>query len=73
MPKESYSAPQVGCLVRTCEKSAPSHFPICSYHWRELPEFILGYLEASHKVGESKWNHAVEWAAAYLDMEEESD
>jgi hypothetical protein len=72
MPKTQYSAPQVGCLVASCQRLAPKQFPLCASHWSLLPQFILEYLEGCGKTSVSKLSHACEWAANYLDMEEES-
>lgn len=70
MPKEKFSHRLVGCLVTNCQRMAPAEIPLCATHWGQLPFFILGYLEASKRSNAAKWNHAIEWAADYLDMEE---
>lgn len=71
MPKEKYTSPQVGCLVASCKRMAPAHFPICSTHWSVLPPFVLGYLESCGRSGGRRWAMALEWAADYLDITEE--
>ena len=69
MPKESFRAPVLGCIVSYCQRVAPAASPICLFHLKVLPSFIQQYLEQARKTP-AKWDRAVEWAATYLEMEE---